>query len=317
MLMQVIFLLEEPAYPVKELRMRLDALSRNLITFSSRDVRGIENSALLTSLKDAENAYREIRTRTDTDTTLFATNIPSLAATICEDGAYCIGLIEGAATEDDFPGVRFLFAEFDEVEPDSYVKAYQRLANEPWTILESERCILRETTVADVEAFYNIYKEPAITEYMEGLFEDPEDEKRYTADYIDKVYALMGYGVWTVIDKASGEVIGRAGFSLRGGFAEPEIGFLIAVPYQRKGYATEVINACLKYGKEMLFFETVQALVKDNNTESIHLLKKCGFMPEKEVSIEENIYGNDYTGERVVGLSEIKYGSYLLMKKRL
>ena len=317
MLRKAVFIIEEPHTGITKLRKRLDALSQRLIAFTSRDVNGIENDFLLAKQEDASEKYHDIKTRIDPATTLFATNFPALAEKITEDGAYCIGLIEGNATEEDFPSVRYLFAEFDEVEEDSYVKAYQRLAQEPWSILETKRCILRETIEEDVDAFYRIYKEPKITQYMEGLFPDPEDEKRYTRDYIEKVYGLMGYGVWTVIDKASGEIIGRAGLSLRGGFTDAELGFLIAVPYQGKGYATEVITAILAYAKNNLGFDCVQALVKDDNEESIHLLTKCGFNAVEEVSIEEGVYGSDYTGERTNVLSDITFGTYLQMKKIL
>lgn len=317
MMKKIVFILEEPNTGITALRKRCDALSQRLIAFTSRDVRGIENDFTLASAKNASQIYHDLKNRNDLATTLFATNLPALASEIIDDGAYCIGLIEGSAREEDFPTARYLFAEFDEVEEDSYVKAYQRLAGEPWSILETERTYLRETCVEDVDAFYEIYKEPKITQYMEGLFTDPEDEKRYTRDYIEKVYGLMGYGVWTVIDKATDAIIGRAGLSLRGGFTDAELGFLIAVPYQGRGYATEVITAILAYAKNSLGFDQVQALVKDDNTESIHLLTKCGFAPAEEVSIEEGVYGNDYTGERVNVLSDITFGTYLQMKKIL
>ena len=317
MLKKVVFFLENNEPDIRPLRERTDQLSQRLISFASRDVQGIENDFFIGTPEEMRDAYRACKERENLDTTLFATNNPTLAKEIIEEENYCIGLIEGDTTENDFPTARFLFAEFDEVEEDSYVKAYQRLHGDPWTILETKRCLLRETCVDDVDAFYKIYADKKITQYMEGLFDDPEDEKRYTKDYIEKVYGLMGYGVWTVIDKESEEIIGRAGLSLRGGFTDAELGFLIAVPYQGKGYATEVISAILTYARDVLCFDQVQALVKDDNAESLHLLRKCGFAPAREVSIEEGIYGNDYTGERTTVLSDITFGNYLQMMRKL
>ena len=46
-------------------------------------------------------------------------------------------------------------------------------------ILETPRCLIRETTTADGEDFYRIYSHPAITKYMEGLYPEVEQEKQY------------------------------------------------------------------------------------------------------------------------------------------
>ena len=71
----------------------------------------------------------------------------------------------------------------------------------------------------DVEDFYRIYADPSITRFMEGLYPDVEQEKEYVREYIEKVYTFFEFGVWTVVEKESGSVIGRAGFSYREGFA--------------------------------------------------------------------------------------------------
>ena len=50
--------------------------------------------------------------------------------------------------------------------------------------------ILREMTVQDVDRIYLLYEDPRVTEYMEALFSDPEEEKVYT------VFMDLGYGCW-------------------------------------------------------------------------------------------------------------------------
>ena len=46
--------------------------------------------------------------------------------------------------------------------------------------------ILREMTVQDVDRIYLLYEDPRVTEYMEALFSDPEEEKAYTESEINK-----------------------------------------------------------------------------------------------------------------------------------
>ncbi len=225
---------------------------------------------------------------------------------------------EGAEAENlvrqtGFPGAKYVFSEIDEIDTDNFVKAWQRLRGLPWDILETERLYIRESTVEDVDSFYRIYADPSMTKYMEGLFENPEDEKRYMKDYIDRIYGFVGYGVWSVILRETGEVIGRAGFSMRGGFDEPEIGFLIGKDWQGRGLAQEAVLAVMWYGREMLGLTSAQALVKQENAASIHILKKVGFEDVETVRIEEDIYGAEYAPEKRVQLKPAHYGNYVRM----
>lgn len=173
----------------------------------------------------------------------------------------------------------FLYAVEDpeDIDMDYMEKACRRLLGMPWDILETGRCLVRETTVEDVEAFYEIYRHPAITRFMEGLYPEKEQERDYIRQYIGQVYTFWEFGVWTVVEKESGAVIGRAGFSYREGFEEPELGFIIGVPWQRRGYAEEVCRAILNYGRDALGFGAVQVFVRPGNTASINLCRKLGF----------------------------------------
>lgn len=246
---------------------------------------------------------------------LFLCDDPDDFAYIKSKGAYACGMITPVSKQGiSFEGAQYIFSEIDDVDADSFIKAYQRQAGEPWDILETDRLLVRETTVQDVDNLYEIYAEPSMTRYMEGLFEDPADEKRYMKDYIEKVYSLMGFGVWSLVSKEDGKLIGRAGFSIRGGFDEPELGFFIGVPWQRKGFATEACEAIMEYGRQVLMFDKVQTLVKKENEVSIHLCKKLGFKVVDEVEIEEDIYGGTYITDGRVSLGPDKRGRYVRLK---
>ena len=186
----------------------------------------------------------------------------------------------------------FLYAVEDpeDLDPDYMVKVCRRLLGLPWEILKTERCLIRETTVDDVEDFYEIYRDPSITEHMEDLYPEKEQEKEYIREYIEKVYTFWEFGVWTVVERVSGAVIGRAGLSYREGFEEPELGFIIGVPWQRKGYAEEVCRAILAYGKDVLGFETVQALVEPGNNASFRLCNKLGFCDTGVIKADNKDY---------------------------
>lgn len=185
---------------------------------------------------------------------------------------------------ESFPGALYAVEKLEEMDEESFDLAYRRLAGLPWNILTTGRCTVRETTVEDVDSFYRIYAEPSITEYMENLFADRDEEVAYIKDYIEKVYTFYGYGMWTVLEKKSGEVIGRAGITWREGYDLPELGFVFGVPWQRRGYAYEVCGAILAYARDELMMERVQALVRPGNERSLRLCEKLGFVPAGETA---------------------------------
>lgn len=206
-----------------------------------------------------------------------------------DSGEYTSGI--GASDRDrDFSCCRYAMMHPLELDAEYFELIYRRLKRLPWDILETERCTLRESTVVDVPAFYEIYKEPSITAYMENLFPTPEEENAYMEDYIDKVYAYYDFGVWTVLEKATGQVIGRAGLSYREGFEDPELGFVIGVPWQGQGLAYEVCSAILDYGRRVLDFERVQALVEPGNKASLELCGKLGFEEPESLTLEGREY---------------------------
>lgn len=169
-------------------------------------------------------------------------------------------------------------------------RIYQRFQKLPWKIAETKRCIIREMTEYDLDAVYEVYASPSITKYMEGLYENREEELEYTRSYIQNAYTFWGYGTWIIEKKSNGKVIGRIGFNLRDGYEEPELGFVIMESEQRKGYAFECCQMVLWVGKEEYEFETIQTLVKEGNTASINLCQKLGFEFREKVEYEGEEY---------------------------
>ena len=214
---------------------------------------------------------------------LILTDDPSCFQKISVKGYFVIAVYHKKNEGKSFPGAKYAVEDIFTLEYRSYKEAYLRLASLPWDILETKHLEVRESTVFDVEDFYRIYKDPSITCYMEDLFPEKESEIAYMKAYIEQIYGFYGFGMWTVLLKSTGQVIGRAGLSVREGYELPELGFVIDVQHQKKGYAYEVCSAILDYAAEELFFEKVQALVQEENAASAGLLNKLGFLYERDV----------------------------------
>ena len=218
---------------------------------------------------------------------LIITDEPGTARKMFGDGYYVVILYHEHNGHLKFPPVKYGVEDVFMLEYQSYEEVYKRLAGLPWDILETDRLKVRESTVEDVDEFYRIYKEPSITLYMENLYTEREAELAYMRAYIDQIYGFYGYGLWTVILKKTGQVIGKAGLSVREGYEMPELGFVIDVEHQHQGYGYEVCTAILRYAKKELLFDEVQALVKKENLFSVRLLDKLGFVFMRDV-IEKN-----------------------------
>ncbi len=230
---------------------------------------------------------------------LYLTDDPETLEELLSHGLYGIPVYTERNGDAKFPHTKYALSEpesffdrdlclegFDEI-PENITRIYRRLAGLPWDILETPRTRIRETTVADVDTFYEIYADPEVTAYMEDLFKDPEEEKLYTRNYIEQIYGFYEYGIWTVLDRETGDIIGRAGITDRDGSTVPEIGYMIRKEYRKKGYAYEVCRALLDYAGNELGCPLIRAYSMPENLASGSLLIKLGFVRKESVPIHE------------------------------
>lgn len=207
---------------------------------------------------------------------LFLTDSAEACRQLLEAGQAVLIFLHPENSSESFSGAKYACENLTDLTPDYLERVYRRYRGIPWDILTTPRLLLRETTPEDVDAFLSIYSDPAITRYTEALY-PREEEIAYTRDYIRNMYEFYGFGIWTVIERSTGVIIGRAGLTMREGYEDPELGYVIGTPWQNKGYATEALRAILTYAKEELCLDTIRALVKPDNKKSRHLLEKLGF----------------------------------------
>ena len=228
--------------------------------------------------------------KTETGNVLYMTDNGELAARLAEKKRAVLGILHDGNRENAFGKARFLVEGAEDITADYLERVYRRYVGLPWEILKTKRCILRETTEDDLDALYGIYAEPAVTRYMENLYDDREKERAYIAQYRENIYGFYGFGIWSVLLKETGEIIGRAGLDMRAGFEEPELGFLIGVPWQGRGLAEEVCRGILFYAGAALECTHVQAMAEPENEVSLILLGKLGFTVVGEYAVGNTVY---------------------------
>ena len=94
-----------------------------------------------------------------------------------------LGIATMAYVNPDFPnqsysGVDMIVEGFEEVDADFLEKVYQRYHRIPWTILETDRCVIRELTLDDLDALFELYGDGGIDKYTDPLY-PYEEEKEF------------------------------------------------------------------------------------------------------------------------------------------
>lgn len=217
--------------------------------------------------------------------TLLVTDSPEIYDYIKVLGHDAVALAEKEEDFSLYPDAKYIVMKPYEIEALYYERVWMRFNHVPWTIAETNRLILRETIESDVDDFYRIYKDPRMTRYTEKLYENIEEERKYISEYREKVYAVQGFGIWTVLKKDDGRIIGRAGLITRGGFDDVEVGYAIDTAFQHMGYAKEAVTECIEIAQD-LGFSRVYALTDKENAPSLALLDSLGFKYEKDCVVD-------------------------------
>lgn len=168
---------------------------------------------------------------------------------------------------------------------------YCRYYRFPLEIAETDRLILREMQLADLDSLYEVYDTLRDCPYIEPLYERAEEEE-FTRQYIKNMYGFFEHGLWLVIRKEDNKVIGRAGIENReiDGELQKELGYLIGKPWQGKGYAAEACLAILDYVKERELCSHLFLCCHQKNIPSISLAQKLGFTVYAEDIDGMNLY---------------------------
>lgn len=175
-------------------------------------------------------------------------------------------------------GVRYVL-EGTDVDDEYLRRIFCHMTQIPYEIAKTQRLIIRESSLEDVSGLTKIYDsvktENEDAEWSLTAFSDDEKEEcRKMRAYIENMYGFYDFGLWTVVLKETGEVIGRVGFSFDDGAETPELGFVIGKKWQGNGYAHEAAAAAIEYMREELEINELSAKVSQKNIKSLNMLKR-------------------------------------------
>lgn len=172
--------------------------------------------------------------------------------------------------------------------------------------IETKRLILREMTEDDFGALYEVLGDSDIMRHYPYTFDESRVRGWITRN-IER-YRVFGFGLWAVVLKETGEVIGDCGLTMQNinGFIRPEIGYHIAKRFQRRGYAKEAARACCDTAFEIMPFGEIFSYMKKENAASSAVALSNGMSLIEEFTDDENELSVVYGITREVWIKERK-----------
>ena len=152
-------------------------------------------------------------------------------------------------------------------------------------VLETSRLILREFAVNDVDALALVLSDPETMRFYPAPFDRAGVEEWIASNR--KRYAQEGHGLWAIVLKSSGELIGDCGLVVQDvdGEKEIEIGYHVRRDLWGEGLATEAARACRDYGFAQLHAQRLISLIRPENVSSRRVAEKNGMTVWKEVTL--------------------------------
>ena len=150
-------------------------------------------------------------------------------------------------------------------------------------ILETPRLILREFHLDDVDALARVLSDPTAMQYYPAAFDRAGVEEWIARNR--RRYADHGYGLWAMILKSTGQVIGDCGITPQDvdGATEVEIGYHVRRDLWGQGLATEAARACRDWGFARLPVARIISLIRPENFPSRRVADKNGMTVWKQI----------------------------------
>ncbi|MCW5632897.1 MAG: GNAT family N-acetyltransferase [Rubrivivax sp.] len=151
-------------------------------------------------------------------------------------------------------------------------------------MLHTERLTLRAFAEPDLDAYAAMCADEEVMRFIGNGGPVGRDIAWRQMALFAGHWALRGYGMWAVQEKASGALVGRAGFLNPEGWPANELGWLLARPFWGRGYAHEAALAARRHGREAMGLGgRLISLIRADNRRSIALAQRLGARHEETI----------------------------------
>ena len=155
--------------------------------------------------------------------------------------------------------------------------------------LETERLILREIHLDDVETIFNCWmQDENVSRYMWWKASDDIAEAQKFVEFELQQLENAKWKRWIIVLKETKEVIGTCLVFYNDDEEHWDISYNLGRKFWGKGYVSEAMNAVMKYAVEVMKIKEISTTYAIENPASGHVLQKLGFRFMKEVPYECN-----------------------------
>ncbi len=168
--------------------------------------------------------------------------------------------------------------------------------------IETDRLILRVPEMSDFNGFAAMWADEGVNRYISGkTFSRKESWPKFAANV--GRWQLLGYGEWSVIDRASGAYLGQVGFfdadrEIGADFdKDHEAGWVLTPAAHGKGVATEAMLAAHAWLDASAFAGRTVCMMDPTYAATRRVAVKCGYVDLRRVT---NEMGELQLMERVV-----------------
>jgi [ribosomal protein S5]-alanine N-acetyltransferase len=147
--------------------------------------------------------------------------------------------------------------------------------------LETDNIVLRQIKSSDAEAIFHFFSDINVLKYHNAeVFTTVERAARLIHHWDDRFLSRKGIR-WGIVRKGESTIIGTCGYRFWG---KPlfcaEIGYELTKAYWRQGIMSDALRTIIKFGFEVSQLNRIEATVMLENTASMKLLGKLGFVEE-------------------------------------
>jgi len=144
----------------------------------------------------------------------------------------------------------------------------------PGPILETDRLLLRPPKAEDLDGWAEMMADEEAARFLGGA--QPREVAWRGLASMAGSWALMGFGMVSVVEKASNKWVGRLGPWQPEGWPGTEVGWGLHRSAWGKGYATEGSVAAIDWAFDNLGWDEVIHCIDKDNLGSIRVAERLG-----------------------------------------
>lgn len=140
--------------------------------------------------------------------------------------------------------------------------------------LETNRLILRPPEQGDLDGFAEMMADEEAARFVGGVMERSGAWRQLAS--VAGSWALMGFGMFSVIEKAGGAWVGRLGPWQPADWPGTEVGWGLTRAAWGKGYATEGAAAAMDWAFDTLGWDEIIHCIAPANAASARVAERLG-----------------------------------------